>query len=677
MKPSSISKFVFLLSVSILCLSFVIQDIPIPGNNEVAVGDTRVSLVDRELVVDYELRFGRNVANCDVDVIVLVDGTPYRFTKYYSGDYGRLSQPGSKQLRLRVTPQKELLSGRDIRFRIDISRKELKDGRVVESALASAMPEVQTAMTAVSGSHSVTCGGRVVSDGGSAVTARGIVWSTEPNPTVKLDTKTNAGNGVGEFECTLTNLALGKRYYVRAYAKNSTGTAYGAEYSFTTKADKPSVQTAGFSGVTQSTAMLNGTVVSDGGEAVSECGFYWSATPIRDGFSATKSSASRKGASFSLALSSLEPSTEYYYQAYVVNSSGESKGEVRKFTTNLDYSNMTVVDLSIRGTANCYIVSEGGLYKFPAVKGNSREPVGSLASADVLWETFGTDKAPNVGDLVRNVTLDDGFIVFQVPAPYCKGNAVIAARNAGGEILWSWHIWLTDEPAAQEYFNNAGVMMDRNLGATSATPGKVEALGLLYQWGRKDPFLGSASISDNYEAKSTILWPVPVESSPNTGTIAFATAHPTTFISGKRKANHDWCYKPGDNSRWQPYKTIYDPCPAGWRVPDGGSNGVWSKAFGGSSYWITSSNWDSTNRGMDFARTDRRLGYSVPIWYPASGYRNDYSGALFSVGSNGYYWSVSPYGNGAYSLYFYDDGYVYPASDYYRAYGQSVRCLQE
>ena len=139
--------------------------------------------------------------------------------------------------------------------------------------------------------------------------------------------------------------------------------------------------------------------------------------------------------------------------------------------------------------------------------------------------------------------------------------------------------------------------MDRNLGATSATPGDVGALGLLYQWGRKDPFLGSSSISSNTEAMSTITWPSAVESNNSTGTIDYATANPTTFITYNGK-NHDWYYtgdSSTDDTRWQSSKTIYDPCPAGWRVPDGGGSGVWATAFGTSSGWTTASNWDSTN----------------------------------------------------------------------------------
>ena len=222
-------------------------------------------------------------------------------------------------------------------------------------------------------------------------------------------------------------------------------------------------------------------------------------------------------------------------------------------------------------------------------------------------------------------------------------------------------------------------MMDRNLGATSSTPGYIRALGLLYQWGRKDPFLGSSSISYNTEAESTITWPSSVSSSSSTGTIAYATAHPTTFIT-RNSNNYDWYYSSGsstDNTRWKASKTVYDPCPVGWRVPDGGSSGVWSKAFGTSSLWKTSSNWDSANKGMDFSKTDKKLGSSGPIWYPASGYRSGSSGFLYDVGSNGNYWSVSPDGYYACYLYFSYNGCVNPASSDFRADGQSVRCLQE
>lgn len=336
------------------------------------------------------------------------------------------------------------------------------------------------------------------------------------------------------------------------------------------------------------------------------------------------------------------------------------------------------IDLSSSESANCYIVSEGGRYKFKAVKGNSSESVGEVASASVLWESFGTDIAPDVGDLIGKVSYKYGYIIFRTADTFKEGNAVIAAKDDDGNILWSWHIWLTDQPEGQVYYNNVGTMMDRNLGATSATPGDVGALGLLYQWGRKDPFLGSSSISSDIEAESTITWPSSVCSDSSTGTIAYATAHPTTFITYNR-SNDDWYYTGSesiDNTRWttsESTKSIYDPCPAGWRVPDGGRNGVWSKSLASSSSFGRYQ-YDSTNEGMNFSG---KFGSASIIWYPASGFRDYDDGSLYGVGGRGDYWSASPLMYGAYTLFFhYDFDHVSTSNYHFPAYGISVRCLQ-
>ena len=352
-------------------------------------------------------------------------------------------------------------------------------------------------------------------------------------------------------------------------------------------------------------------------------------------------------------------------------------GEIQSFTTlqhpylteeALDVSAAT--DLSSTESANCYIVSETGLYKFKAVKGNSNESVGNVATADVLWETFGSDVTPMCGDLISGVCHKDGYIAFEVNKTFKEGNAVIHAKDAEGNIIWSWHIWMTDKPQEQVYFNDAGTMMDRNLGATSATSGDVGALGLLYQWGRKDPFLGSSSISSNTIAESTITWPSTVSSDSSNGTIDYATANPTTFITDNSR-NDDWYYtgdSSTDNTRWTTSsndKSIYYPCPAGWRVPDGGGNGIWSKAgFDDTTY-------DSTNEGISFS-----ISSPSKTWYPASGCR-DVDGRLCDVGYAGSYWSASPSSYLAYCLVINNVGYVYPSSDWDRAEGYSVRCLQE
>ena len=301
--------------------------------------------------------------------------------------------------------------------------------------------------------------------------------------------------------------------------------------------------------------------------------------------------------------------------------------------------------------------------------------MGNVAFVSILWETFGTSTTPELFDLIKGFCYNNGYITFQTADTFIKGNAVIAAKDANGNILWSWHIWLTDQPQEQVYYNNAGTMMDRNLGATSATPGDVGALGLLYQWGRKDPFLGSSLISRNTTAKSTISWPKAVESTSSTGTIDYATANPTTFI-GCNESNLDWYYtgsESTDNTRWttsETSKSIYDPCPAGWRIPDGGSDGIWNKALRSPLYF-----YDDSNEGLNFYRV---FGSSSTIWYPASGRLIDDDGNLNFVASSGNYWSASAadryYAN---CLYFHNTNYAILDSSTSRAYGLSVRCVQE
>ena len=357
--------------------------------------------------------------------------------------------------------------------------------------------------------------------------------------------------------------------------------------------------------------------------------------------------------------------------------------DAQSVTVRVEQSGVVPIKLGGREAANCYIVPEPGVYFIPAVKGNTSESVGTIASAEVLWESFGSDVAPKAGDLIENAAYylpsisTIGRIYFRVSTPK-RGNAVIAAKDASGKILWSWHIWMTDQPEDQVYNNGAGTMMDRNLGATSATPGSVGALGLLYQWGRKDPFLGSSSISSNTRAKSTLSWPSPVKSTASTGTIDYAVSNPVTFITSNG-SNADWYYTGNsstDNTRWQSSKTIYDPCPAGYRVPDGGDNGIWSKAFGTSSSFSYA--YDSTNEGINFGSSGegtKKLSSSVSVcWYPAAGYLDYYDGSLDGVVTHGYYWSCSPGVRSACALYFSNSGFVNPSCRLYRAHGFSVRC---
>ena len=105
------------------------------------------------------------------------------------------------------------------------------------TTLEKLLPTVATTTEVAEITHnSATCGGEVTFDGYVAVTARGICWSTMSNPTIE-DNKTTDGSGVGGFTSQITNLVPNTKYYVRAYATNEVGTAYGEEVSFTTLLD--------------------------------------------------------------------------------------------------------------------------------------------------------------------------------------------------------------------------------------------------------------------------------------------------------------------------------------------------------------------------------------------------------------------------------------------------------
>ena len=320
-------------------------------------------------------------------------------------------------------------------------------------------------------------------------------------------------------------------------------------------------------------------------------------------------------------------------------------------------------------SANCYIVSEAGDYAISAVKGNTTESLDATKSVEVLWETYGTAEKPEKGSLIKSVIYQNGAIGFTTSDEFREGNAVIAAKDVNGKILWSWHIWLTDYPQGQVYYNNAGTFMDRNLGATSATPGDVGALGLMYQWGRKDPFLGASDIEyDSSIAESTIKWPSAVYNT--LGTLEYTLSHPTTYVAD---FNHIeelvlWTI-PGET------KSVYDPCPAGWRIPDGGA---WEKAAGSHG---TSCNYDTKNEGVNFSGI---FGSDNVIWYPAAGIRasSDYEDSwvtadLLLVGAYGDYWSASFDGRYADFLHYYIFDNAFDPRQYSSCgYANSVRCIK-
>lgn len=330
--------------------------------------------------------------------------------------------------------------------------------------------------------------------------------------------------------------------------------------------------------------------------------------------------------------------------------------------------------LSANGIANCYVVSEKGYYNFRTkLAGDIFAGFHTNTldikpkSAKVLWDDVSGK------DLITNVEFLDGYISFETDGT--EGNAVIAAYDkedpeaSDAKILWSWHIWCTDAPEVIEVSNASGYVyefMDRNLGAISADPSDAaNTFGLVYQWGRKDPFL----IVDKRDADVSLPFL----------SILDSVLKPEIFLKG-----NDWTSEPNDNlwgaivSGGVTYytKTIYDPCPAGYTVAP-------KDAMSGFDLADVTSAFD---KGYSFPAID------ADIWIPAGGYiiptgsvRGNPTIYNDSQAYTGYYWNADSYVNadqtvkGAYYMKI-ADGEVKPvrtSSEQNRAFARSVRCIKK
>ena len=282
-------------------------------------------------------------------------------------------------------------------------------------------------------------------------------------------------------------------------------------------------------------------------------------------------------------------------------------------------------NLSNYETANSYIVNSANYgYCFDGtIKGNGNNSlVGGNTSLDPKYIDILWDDTPMItvnGVQRKALTLDShelsfGRVMFHVQGAadeenkelLSEGNVIIAAYDAeGGNVLWTWHIWLTDRVKAQGC-PNGYIVQDRNLGATSSVPDNANGMdGLYYQWGRPTPFNKVAS--GIYGAVSK----VPSNSS-HASTVEEAIANPTTLYGSGDSTRYDWLATQ-NNSLWgyrnehiDLEKTMYDPCPPGYMVAD---TRVWQNIAN----YQKSGGWQS-NVGVNLSVASNN------VWYPFQGY---------------------------------------------------------
>ena len=248
---------------------------------------------------------------------------------------------------------------------------------------------------------------------------------------------------------------------------------------------------------------------------------------------------------------------------------------------------------TIIGNGQAGIISQGSQTLYP-----NHEDISPM-SAHLLWES-------ELG-LITNVELKFGYVRFKVPkGRAARGNAVIAVYDEKEKILWSWHIWITESPQEVEIELGEGehhtiTVLDRNLGATRATctngEQALETYGLYYQWGRKDPSMGPKTYDYNlvnlitapyydYSSDKKTAAEVAQFARP---TLQNAIENPMYLILPSAQTSQysfNWLYERYDFlwgyniATGMTSKTIYDPCPYGYRVPSSELNHLFTSDSG-------------------------------------------------------------------------------------------------
>ena len=389
-----------------------------------------------------------------------------------------------------------------------------------------------------------------------------------------------------------------------------------------------------------------------------------------------------------------------------------TKPDVAKARLKVLQKGAATADLSADGTANCYIAHTNASFRFDAsVKGNGADDgntfyigyhgleITEAAYADLAWEsTFDADKT-------RSTKIISGAPVYsqEEQAVYfstgeIQGNAVISVHDAEGEILWSWHIWVSDEPVKTSRGNGLE-WMDRNLGALNNDPEDIANRGMLYQWGRKDPFLPSPAayrevpfhtydeegnlleteeeyyaiqaqieqarvalnISNTQTGDGSLEWeyvsvaPVALQAP---GNIEHSVQNPTTFLGCRTDIPigeyvFDWYLQQdlvGKNGSLQQsqsdlwgyaqagtaYKTIFDPCPPGYAVPP---RGAFDDIQDGYACTYVDREWERNAYGWTWKGGNGD-------YFPSTG-NLDVSGLIGETSEKMLYWTAETFGSGA------------------------------
>jgi uncharacterized protein (TIGR02145 family) len=318
-------------------------------------------------------------------------------------------------------------------------------GNEVNFKTSITLASIETVPVSAITTTSATCGGVISSDGGSPVTARGVCWSLSQNPTTTLNAKTSNGTGNGIFTSSLTNLQANKTYYVRAYATNAAGTAYGDQLTFTTTPiTLATILTSAISGASFTTAISGGNITSTGGGSITARGICWRTSPNPTIALTTKTNNGPGSGIFSSNMTNLNPGTTYYVRAYATNAAGTAYGNQVTFATSSiqlpTLSTYTVTSITgTSATCGANSITDGG---------------GTITAKGVCWSinsnptialSTKTNNGTGTASFTSNITGLLNGTTYYVRA-YATNSAGTAYGVQRSFTTWSLPIIVTTNP---------------------------------------------------------------------------------------------------------------------------------------------------------------------------------------------------------------------------------------
>jgi len=268
--------------------------------------------------------------------------------------------------------------------------------------------------------NSAITGGIVTDDGGSTVTARGVCWSIQQNPSIN-DNKTSDGTGVGSFTSEIKDLEPETTYYVRAYATNANGTGYGSAMSFTTEGENMPVllvTTNEITEITNNSAISGGYIVDEGGLSAYICGLVWntSGNPSLNNNSGITNIGSGAGA-FTSKLTGLTRNTVYYVRAYASNISDTVYGNKLSFRTTDYYKTLLIESFTGHHCPNC----PSGAVVIDNIVGNYENQI-IVASIHTFYFGRPTLNFPVDYRIEAGIVIDQWFEMESFGLPACMIN---------------------------------------------------------------------------------------------------------------------------------------------------------------------------------------------------------------------------------------------------------------